>query len=428
MPTENNLSSFFDEDGLIQSPEAQEVIGRPPGRILRYGITVIFLSMVALLFICWFISYPDILKAKVTITTSPPPITLVTRSSGVLELFRKEKDVVNAGNEIGLILNNTDYLSVKELEEALKTFGRSGTMALGGSLGDLEQPMTEYLKACEALKFFDSSRTFSKQIAHLTSQRNSYMKLGKSLSSQSKLSKQEFLLATEKFNVDSLLYSQKVLTRLDFNQAKTVWIQQLRNYKTSETNLINNEITLSQIEKQLLETENMMIAENRQLKLDSTRTAKELVARISKWKDSYLLKSPIDGTVALLGFYEKGQFVESNTALATILPNGSEIIGRAELPVAGSGKVKKGQRVNISLDNFPFEQYGKVQGIISDISLVPGKENYRVTISLPKKLKTTQNQNLEFKQELTGVTEIITEDLRLLERFIYEMRKLIKRR
>jgi hypothetical protein len=48
-----------------------------------------------------------------------------------------------------------------------------------------------------------------------------------------------------------------------------------------------------------------------------------------------------------------------------------------------------------------------------------------VTVDLPEGLKTNLSQSLIFKQQLAGTTEIITEDLRLLERVFYQFRGLL---
>lgn len=42
-------------------------------------------------------------------------------------------------------------------------------------------------------------------------------------------------------------------------------------------------------------------------------------------------------------------------------------------------------------------------------------------------LPITYNKQIDFRQEMTGQTEIITEDLRLIERFFYQFRKVIER-
>mgnify|MGYP003116387514 FL=1 len=62
------------------------------------------------------------------------------------------------------------------------------------------------------------------------------------------------------------------------------------------------------------------------------------------------------------------------------------------------------------------------------MSLIPDKEGfYLIDVKLPKKLITSYNKEIDFKQEMRGSAEIITEDLRLIERFFYQFREVLKR-
>jgi hypothetical protein len=67
-----------------------------------------------------------------------------------------------------------------------------------------------------------------------------------------------------------------------------------------------------------------------------------------------------------------------------------------------------------------------LRGQIESISDVPEKEKYTVLISLPEGMISTYNKHLTFRPQLQGETEIITEDLRVLERVFYEFRKLFE--
>ena len=91
-----------------------------------------------------------------------------------------------------------------------------------------------------------------------------------------------------------------------------------------------------------------------------------------------------------------------------------------------SGKVKIDQQVNIRLNNYPFEQFGMLVGKVESISTVPSGDQYLIKISLPNGMTSSYNERLVFKQQLKGEVEVITEDLRLLERVFYQFRKLIR--
>jgi len=75
------------------------------------------------------------------------------------------------------------------------------------------------------------------------------------------------------------------------------------------------------------------------------------------------------------------------------------------------------------LANYPNQEFGMLVGKIKNISLISDKNgNYLIDVSLPNNLITTYNKELAFKQEMQGTAEIITEDLRLAERFFYQLR------
>jgi len=102
------------------------------------------------------------------------------------------------------------------------------------------------------------------------------------------------------------------------------------------------------------------------------------------------------------------------------------------LPPQGAGKVKVGQEVNVKIDNFPYMEYGYIRVKINNISLIPidngqGTKAYILEVEFPEKLITNYGKTLTFSQEMTGNAEIITEDLRLIDRFLNPIRAVIKK-
>jgi HlyD family secretion protein len=100
------------------------------------------------------------------------------------------------------------------------------------------------------------------------------------------------------------------------------------------------------------------------------------------------------------------------------------------LPIARSGKVRIGQKVNIRLQNFPENEYGILRGIVSNISLVPAQTGetvyYTVEITLPNKLITTYKKELPSLPNMQGQADIITDDISLLERLVLPVKRILK--
>ena len=101
-------------------------------------------------------------------------------------------------------------------------------------------------------------------------------------------------------------------------------------------------------------------------------------------------------------------------------------MGRASLPVNRSGKVRVGQRVIVRFANYPDQEFGIVNGRVSTISLVPTEDNYMVEIAFPDGLTTNYGKNLPVSHEMKATAEIVTDDLRLIERFFQPLKKILK--
>jgi HlyD family secretion protein len=117
----------------------------------------------------------------------------------------------------------------------------------------------------------------------------------------------------------------------------------------------------------------------------------------------------------------------------TVVPdNEQEIIGKVILPIAGAGKVEVGQRVNIKLDNYPYMEFGLLEGKITNISLVPISNEkgryYTAEIKLINNLVTNYKRELQFNQEMQGIAEIITKDRRLIERLVEPLVSIFRER
>ena len=118
-------------------------------------------------------------------------------------------------------------------------------------------------------------------------------------------------------------------------------------------------------------------------------------------------------------------FISAETPLFAIVPENQEYVGYMEVPKQGYGKLEKGQNVRLKMDNYPYHEYGQLDGKVTDISLVPNEEKYRVEFELLNGLTSSYGKELEYTPDMSANGEIITEDLRLMERIFNKFRKLL---
>ena len=154
----------------------------------------------------------------------------------------------------------------------------------------------------------------------------------------------------------------------------------------------------------------------------------QLAAQLSAWEYSYLLKSPVSGKVTFMTVWSRNQNVKSGETVFMVQPSDSStVLGRALLPLQGSGKVHAGQRVNIRLNNYPDQEFGYVKGEVKSVSPAPNEEGmYVVEIALPAGLKTNYDKQLPVSRELKGTADIILADRNVLERLLAPLRKVLE--
>jgi HlyD family secretion protein len=267
----------------IRSDEVQEIITQVPHALTRWGITVIFLVMVALGVASWVIKYPDILMAEVVITTNPAPVTLVSRVPGKITLLKQDKEKCDQRDLIGYIQSNASVTDVLRLEDWLKKDEIPDDALV---LGDLQPAYSAYAQAFSNLRVVLTTNMYGLQIKQLEKQLATFEKLGKALTRQEQLALQELLLARQKFDTDSVLFVQKVTSALDYNQAKASWLQQQRQYRNAETSVLNNELQIHQLRKQIADLNLNELEQYQKLSLSKENARRELESRISSWKDN----------------------------------------------------------------------------------------------------------------------------------------------
>ena len=219
------------------------------------------------------------------------------------------------------------------------------------------------------------------------------------------------------------MYLQKVISLEAVEKSENDFLQNRLSLENSRATLKSLQIQISQLQETQLDTEQQYADNKNRLELELSTLAGQLLNEINTWEMNFALISPIDGKVTFADYWSENQNVTAGETVFSIIPDReSNLLGKAQLPIMRSGKVKKGQTVNIRFLNYPDNEFGMVKGEVSNISLVPINDYYVVEISLPNGLLTTYKKTLPFSQGMTANIEIISENMRLMERFILPLK------
>jgi HlyD family secretion protein len=219
---------------------------------------------------------------------------------------------------------------------------------------------------------------------------------------------------------------QKTISDAEYDRSVISFLQSRHNYESSLIALENVIMQIDQLRQSILDLHLQELEKLGQLKAEVKAGLGNLLNSFNTWEMAYVLKTTVNGTVDFNKFWHVNQNVLAGETVFIIIPEDpGELLGKAQLPVAGSGKVKQGQAVNIRFLNFPDTEYGIVRGIVSSISVVPTSESYTLEVTFPNGLVTTYLNELPFCQEMYAVAEIITEDMRLLERLLMPLKRFV---
>ena len=132
------------------SEEAQDILGKIPSWIIRWGITVITIVFIGIIVGCYFIKYPKIVESQASITTINPPSNLTARYSGLIDsICVANGQIVNEGDLLMLLTTPAKYNDVMKVEQELKQQDRdimeeNCWIDEKYILGDLQPAWTEY--------------------------------------------------------------------------------------------------------------------------------------------------------------------------------------------------------------------------------------------------------------------------------------------
>lgn len=156
------------------------------------------------------------------------------------------------------------------------------------------------------------------------------------------------------------------------------------------------------------------VGENRIHETELNNAVAQLMTALREWETAYLPTVPVDGKVAFMQIWKKGQYVNGSETMFVVVPTeDSEFVGKALLPMQGSGKVRTGQRAIIRLAGFPEQDYGGLEGEVVSISPVPNEEgNYVMEIRLTR----MPDKQTPVLKVMNGTAEIIVREQNLLER------------
>lgn len=426
------------DDLELRSEYVQEVLGVVPRWIVRWGITVIFLALTLLMAASWIIHYPDVIPAHIVITTPNPPSSVIAQASGkLINTAVHDHQIVAVGDLLGMVENSADPKTVFELQSQLQRISGAADGRIVSfntefpenlQLGELQSYYSAFLKNYNEYKFFKQLDPLGREIEAVYVKLAQYKNLLEAQFNQKDILKQEVALTEKDYQRTRDLFQIKAIPIKLLEDKEKELLKIKRDLQEVQLQIAMTHVDMAELEKIRIQLEASKEQNRKLLELNLAESYKNLLSQLFIWEQKFVFRSPIAGKVTFFKFWSNHQSVSVGDEVMTIVPDQVQnIVGKVLMNLQNSGKVKIGQKVYICLDNYPYQEFGMIIGVVKSISLVPRNDNYAIEVDLPDNLKTTFNKVLDFRQEMQGRAEIVTEDLRLLERIFYQLRRILGR-
>ena len=315
MPKENFITDPSDIQ-LAEQDQIQTILGKPPGWILRWGISFIFMTVLVLIFMSYLVKFPDIISARVTLTTEIPPVHLFVESEGRIEsLLVKDKQVIAENDLLAIIQNPAIYADIETLKEFLIEIKNIETSDLSKvdypenlELGEIQSSYSSFTQNLNDFNFFENKKELAKKIKALKSQIRYLGRKNASLRKQEVTMKRAIDLSISNQERMIKLFEENAVSVKDVEDAKVEVLRNERELERMQTDYLDNKMKVKNLELTIID-----LNENRRDgKNEKSISLKEqmdiLLSEIKNWKQKYLVISPMDGQVSFPKVIYENQF------------------------------------------------------------------------------------------------------------------------
>lgn len=426
-----------DADIELRSEELQDIIGRMPSCFERYGIIVMAVIVVMLFVGTYLFKYPDTLDAQIVITNTTPPVNVVTRTSGILQYVNNNNGgTVKADELLAVIGNTADYEDVLQVESLIDKLECENidintfvTLARKQKwqLGDLQHYFVTLCNTSQNLSDYRRNAYYPQKISITQERLRKRKDMEQKEYRQHELQEEQEKLIKDVFLRDSSLFALGMLSQEDYGKARQMYMQSLKGPIDRDVEDMQRDMQCNNYREMLLDLSNEHFRSTNEYEQTFHSALQEMDIAIKKWDYAYVMRSPTEGILNHTGILGVNRYIGSGETAFVITPCRQEApLGKAMLPATGAGKVERGQRVIVAVNNFPEEEFGSLIGRIVSISNTPTIEgNYIVDIDFPDGLTTVFHSKLPPTQQLIGTARLVIKERRLIDLFIQPIRKIL---
>jgi len=416
----NNLAELE-----VRSEEVQEIIGRPLHWLIRWGITAFFGVLALVLLSATVIKYPEVIEAPIRLTAINAPQSLESRTGGkIVHLSAENNTAVSEGTVLAWLESTAEHRQVLQLsvlteqlrEQLLNANAiQIEDMELSAfrNLGELQTTFQGFEQAWREFSAYQPGAFFSRKRDMLIQELEYSRQLLGQLKKQKEIQQADVALAEREFNMQKELAANDFISPVELARAERELAARQLPLQQTESAIISNHAGRTAKEKEIMELDRRM-DEQQFVFIQSLNT---MMSAIDDWKQTYMVTAPFSGRVVYAGIIQENQTVTAGQELFYLKPNSTTYFGELSVSQQSFGRVTEGQRVLVRFSGYPYQEYGSVYGEVEYFSDFPIRDTlFFAKVAFPDGLQTSYGHTIPPRNGMIGRAEIITQDMRLLER------------
>ena len=424
IPTRSETKPDF-TDLNARSEEVQEIIGRPPHWLIRWGITAFFGVLGLVLLTAAVIQYPEVIEAPLRLTAVNAPKSLESRISGKLVRITVENNKgVKEGEVLAWLESTAHHGEVLHLSETVDEM--RGRLIAGSArqlmnidieqfshLGEVQNAFQGFEQNYREFISFLPGGYYSRQRDILLKELEYTKELLQQLYKQKAIQQEDVNLALSEVEAQRKLAIGDFISPMELARAEAEFSARQLPLEQTESAIINNFVSQIAKEREIMELDKRM-EEQSSTFLQSLNSLRSV---IDEWKTQYLVTAPYHGRVVFAGILQENQSVSAGQPLFYIQPENTSFFGELMVSQASFGKIEVGQAVQVRFSGYPYHEYGSVFGRVEYFSDFPVQDSlFFAKVGFPDGLVTNYGREISPRNGMTAQAEIITQDMRLLER------------
>lgn len=397
-----------------------------PGRIVRYGGSIICVVTVIALLLCWIIRYPEVVSTPVRLTSFNAPKEITGRIDGrLMRLFATEGQQVYKGDIIAFLESTADPETVLRLKTQLDSMrqllhaGRpqaifSMALEAQADLGELQDSYQAFVQRLLEFKPYQQDGFFAKKQQMLQHDIQLLEKIHDNLEDWSQLEQQDLQLSQEGIKMQDMLFADKVVSPQEYRAEMSKLLAKKMTGPQRRQTILQNENEQNNKRVELMELENTFS----QQRIIFEQGLQTLYSQVAEWDQQYVLRTQVAGVIHFSTSFQEKMQVKTGQTICYIDPGNSRFYAEMHISQQSMGKVDTGQQVLLRFPSYPYAEFGSVPGHIEFISDIPTDSGYYARIRLERGLQTSYGKKLPYREGLLAEGRIITKEKRLLQHFI----------